>query len=50
MLADMMTTAGKPQPAQALEIGSFAVWSLSSCKPGFGVAQLRDGSKETYWQ
>ncbi|XP_070540061.1 anaphase-promoting complex subunit 10-like [Ptychodera flava] len=32
------------------EIGSQAVWSLSSCKPGFGVDQLRDGSLETYWQ
>ncbi|KAK2715602.1 anaphase-promoting complex subunit 10-like [Artemia franciscana] len=32
------------------EVGSQAVWSLSSCKPGFGVQQLRDGSKETYWQ
>lgn len=32
------------------EIGSHAVWSLSSCKPGFGVDQLRDNSLETYWQ
>uniref|UniRef100_A0A673LWK2 Anaphase-promoting complex subunit 10 n=1 Tax=Sinocyclocheilus rhinocerous TaxID=307959 RepID=A0A673LWK2_9TELE len=27
-----------------------AVWSLSSCKPGFGVDQLRDDNLETYWQ
>jgi anaphase-promoting complex subunit 10 len=32
------------------EIGNQAVWSLSSCKPGFGVEQLRDGSLDTYWQ
>uniref|UniRef100_A0A8C8R9L8 Anaphase-promoting complex subunit 10 n=1 Tax=Pelusios castaneus TaxID=367368 RepID=A0A8C8R9L8_9SAUR len=32
------------------EIGSQAVWSLSSCKPGFGVDQLRDDNLETYWQ
>ncbi|CAG0911583.1 unnamed protein product [Cyprideis torosa] len=32
------------------EIGSNAVWSVSSCKSGFGVEQLRDNSLETYWQ
>ena len=32
------------------EIGSQAVWSLSSCKPGFGVEQLRDNCVDTYWQ
>lgn len=32
------------------EVGGQAVWSLSSCKPGFGVEQLRDNSVETYWQ
>jgi len=32
------------------EVGSQAVWSLSSCKPGFGVDQLRDNCLETYWQ
>lgn len=32
------------------EVGSQAVWSLSSCKPGFGVEQLRDDCLETYWQ
>ena len=32
------------------EIGHQAIWSLSSCKPGFGVEQLRDGNLETYWQ
>ena len=33
-----------------LEIGNQAVWSLSSSKPGFGIAQLRDDSVNTYWQ
>ncbi|MBN3287186.1 APC10 protein, partial [Polyodon spathula] len=32
------------------EIGSQAVWSLSSCKPGFGIDKLRDDNLETYWQ
>ncbi|CAG2165516.1 unnamed protein product [Oppiella nova] len=32
------------------EVGTQAVWSLSSCKPGFGVDQLRDNCLETYWQ
>ncbi|XP_040568116.1 anaphase-promoting complex subunit 10 isoform X2 [Lepeophtheirus salmonis] len=32
------------------EVGNQATWSLSSCKPGFGVEQLRDDNTETYWQ
>jgi len=32
------------------EVGGAATWSLSSCKPGFGVEQLRDGSTDSYWQ
>jgi len=32
------------------EVGNQATWSLSSCKPGFGVEQLRDGTTESYWQ
>ncbi len=32
------------------EVGCQATWSLSSCKPGFGVDQLRDDTVETYWQ
>ncbi|TRY63773.1 hypothetical protein TCAL_11496 [Tigriopus californicus] len=32
------------------EVGNQATWSLSSCKPGFGVEQLRDHSVDTYWQ
>jgi len=36
--------------AHTREVGNQATWSLSSCKPGFGVEQLRDDSHETYWQ
>ena len=32
------------------EVGCQATWSLSSCKPGFGVEQLRDGCCDSYWQ
>ncbi|XP_036088567.1 anaphase-promoting complex subunit 10-like [Rousettus aegyptiacus] len=34
----------------AQKIGSQALWSLSSCKPGFGVDQLQDENLETYCQ
>ncbi|CAK8683539.1 anaphase-promoting complex subunit 10-like [Clavelina lepadiformis] len=32
------------------EIGSQAIWSVSSCKQGYGVNLLRDNNLETYWQ
>ncbi|XP_063375267.1 anaphase-promoting complex subunit 10 [Cydia amplana] len=32
------------------EVGNHAIWSLSSCKPGFGIDQLRDDCMDTYWQ
>ncbi|KAL1213523.1 Anaphase-promoting complex subunit 10 [Cardamine amara subsp. amara] len=32
------------------EMGKNAAWSVSSCKPGNGVATLRDDNLETYWQ
>ena len=32
------------------EVGGSATWSLSSCKPGYGVDQLRDGCTDSYWQ
>jgi len=32
------------------EVGCQAIWSLSSCKPGYGVDQLRDKSLDNYWQ
>ena len=32
------------------ELGKYAVWSLSSAKPGNGIEQLRDDPTETYWQ
>jgi len=31
-------------------VGTLAVWSVTSAKPGNGVDLLRDGSAETYWQ
>eukprot|EP00051_Salpingoeca_urceolata_P029823 m.491120 g.491120 ORF g.491120 m.491120 type:complete len:197 (-) comp29323_c0_seq1:93-683(-) len=40
----------KKQDETQREIGNQAVWSLSSCKQGFGVRELRDGSLHTYWQ
>jgi anaphase-promoting complex subunit 10 len=40
----------EPQAASTREVGNQATWSLSSCKPGFGVEQLRDDNFETYWQ
>lgn len=39
-----------PQPPETREVGNQATWSLSSCKPQFGVEQLRDDNYETYWQ
>uniref|UniRef100_M8CH72 Anaphase-promoting complex subunit 10 n=1 Tax=Aegilops tauschii TaxID=37682 RepID=M8CH72_AEGTA len=32
------------------EMAKTAVWSVSSSKPGNGVASLRDHSLDTYWQ
>eukprot|EP00049_Salpingoeca_infusionum_P003070 m.63028 g.63028 ORF g.63028 m.63028 type:complete len:184 (-) comp11938_c0_seq1:2790-3341(-) len=32
------------------EIGSECVWTVSSCKQGLGVANIKDQSAETYWQ
>lgn len=32
------------------DIGRNAKWTLSTCKPGFGVQQLLDGQCDTYWQ
>jgi len=41
---------GPDRVGQVREVGGRATWSLSSCKPGFGVEQLRDDSCDTYWQ
>lgn len=38
------------EPGTTREVGNNAIWSLSSCKPGFGIDQLRDDCMETYWQ
>jgi anaphase-promoting complex subunit 10 len=32
------------------ELGKYAVWTLSTAKPGNGIEQLRDDSCDTYWQ
>ncbi len=29
---------------------SAVVWTVSSAKPGNGIAEIRDGSSDTYWQ
>ena len=40
----------KDSKNEVREIGDQAIWSLSSCKPGFGIDQLRDDNFDTYWQ
>ncbi len=32
------------------EVGTDAIWSLSTAKPGNGIEQLRDNNLERYWQ
>ncbi len=39
-----------PVDVDRREIGNEAVWTLSSAKPGNGVAQLRDNNNDTFWQ
>lgn len=41
---------GEDKHGHVIEIGAQAVWSVSSCKPGYGIAHLRDNSTDTYWQ
>jgi len=41
---------GVRNSSERREIGFQAVWSLSTAKPGNGVAQLRDDNLDTYWQ
>ena len=45
-----MATRDDCDEAGKREVGSEAIWSLSSAKPGNGVEQLRDDSLATYWQ
>jgi hypothetical protein len=40
------TTLGNS--AESQEIGNYAVWSVSSAKPGFGVERLLDNDLDTY--
>lgn len=43
--------AEETQPAEnERDISQQAVWSVSSCKQGYGVQNLRDGNTGTYWQ
>ena len=44
------TIAEKLDIHDCREIGSDAVITISTAKPGNGVEQLRDGNTETYWQ
>ena len=48
--AKTSSTDQSPQPPSTREVGNQATWSLSSCKPGSGVEQLRDDNYESYWQ
>lgn len=46
-------TGGNPQLVvddDLRDMAKKAVWSVSSCKPGNGVASLRDDNLDTYWQ
>ncbi|KAH6757014.1 anaphase promoting complex 10 [Perilla frutescens var. hirtella] len=46
-------TGGNPQLVvddDLRDMAKKAAWSVSSCKPGNGVASLRDDNLDTYWQ
>ena len=47
-MGDDAARDGRGSPKR--EIGSLAVWSVTSNKPGNGVEFVRDGSVDTYWQ
>lgn len=40
----------KLESLQLLDLSPLATWKLSSNKQGFGLAELRDDSPNTYWQ
>lgn len=44
------TMTEKARVKGLLEVGHNCIWSISTCKPGYGVNNLRDDSIETYWQ
>ena len=48
--ADLASLSDPERSLTVREIGHEAVWSLSTAKPGNGVAQIRDSSVDTYWQ
>lgn len=39
-----------PEDRSLAEIGSQAVWSVTSAKAGNGVELLRDGKEDSFWQ
>lgn len=45
-----MSSLPSPDLAFKREIGNLAIWTLSSCKPGNGIQQLRESLADTYWQ
>ena len=46
----MPTPELDPAVLQLRDLTSEAVWTLSTCKQGFGVQQLLDRRLTTYWQ
>ena len=51
-IADVLSTERSPSPlpSNLREISSLASWTVSTHKPGCGVAALRNPSPEQYWQ
>lgn len=46
----MLLVSPELQSEGLRELGSDAIFTISSAKPGNGVEQLRDGNLETFWQ
>ena len=49
-LMDVAVTSDTLEVSDCRELGSDAIFTISSAKPGNGVEQLRDDNLETYWQ
>ena len=49
-MEDAFAVVDKLDVSDCRELGSDAVFTISSSKPGNGVEQLRDNNLETYWQ
>ncbi|EEC13658.1 anaphase-promoting complex, subunit, putative [Ixodes scapularis] len=50
MLQDAQDVFNLENHGRVREVGSQAVWSVSSGRRGHGVSQLRDGDLDTFWQ